>query len=167
MHASSFGRRGSDGSQLRNDLRSYYASLASPFPFSGENMSIHDDLERLVSTFPRDVLLARGLDSANPEDDLVVKAAVVGFSYNAPTAEWDLGHFDFLQNRLDFDYRDDELRQYGDKAINVKLFYALACGYLLGLYHQSQISDEEFSAAEQLIPGLIMFYLPQLTATAV
>ncbi|MGY8771237.1 MAG: hypothetical protein ACKVH8_22720 [Pirellulales bacterium] len=45
----------------------------------------------------------------------------------------------------------------------MKLFFALSIGYLLGLYQEDKISEEEFKEAEQQIPGLIMLHLSQLT----
>lgn len=92
------------------------------------------------------------------------KAAVVGFSYNSPTKDWAKGHFDFVKMRVERHYHDKELTEYGNNSGNVRLFFALTVGYLLGLYQEDQISDEEFKIAEQQIPGLIMMHLGELTA---
>ncbi len=73
-------------------------------------------------------------------------------------------HYDFVKARLDRDYLDEELAEYGDNAENVKLFFALGLGYLLGLYQQDKVDDDEFKIAEQQLPGLIMLHLPTLTA---
>jgi len=126
-------------------------------------MSTFANLMQLANSFFRDVELARQLESSNPEDDLVMKTSIVGFSYNSPTQEWDKGHYEFVKARLERDYHDKELAEYGG---NVKLFFALGVGYLLGLYHQGKINDSEFKQAEQQIPGLIMYFLPQLTERA-
>ena len=130
-------------------------------------METHDSLQQLVAVFERDIELARDLESTNPEDDLAIKAAVVGFSYNSPTGDWAKGHYDFLSSRLARDYNSEALAEFGDNAENVKLFFALAFGFLLGLYQQDQISDDEFKIAEQQIAGLIMLHLPELTAKPV
>jgi hypothetical protein len=127
-------------------------------------MSTLEKLEQLVVTFRRDIQFARELESANPEDDLAIKAAVVGFSYNAPTESWAEGHFDFVKARLDKDYHDRELAEYGENSENVRLFFALSLGYLLGLCQQEEIHDEEFKVTEHQIPGLIMLHLGELTA---
>ena len=129
-------------------------------------MSIFDNLKQLANCFYRDVELAKQLESSNPEDDLAIKTSIIGFSYNSPTQDWDKGHYDFVKSRLDRDYRYEELAEYGENGENVKLFFALGVGYLLGLYQQGKLNDAEFKQAEQQIPGLIMYYLPQLTDRA-
>ena len=130
-------------------------------------MSIYEDLEQLVATFYRDIGLAKDLESSNPEDDLAIKAAVVGFSYNSQTQDWAKRHYEFVKARLERDYRDGELAEYGGNAENVQLFFALGLGYLLGLYQQDKIGDEEFKIGERQLPGLIMQHLPKLTARPV
>jgi hypothetical protein len=125
-------------------------------------MATYDELEQLVETFTRDIEIAKGVESTNPEDDLAVKAAVVGFSYNSSTGEWAKGHYDFLMRRIEADYDAESLEEYGENGTNVKLFFALAMGYLLGLYQHEKISEDEFKVGEQQIPGIIMLHLPKL-----
>ena len=125
-------------------------------------MFIYDELEQLVGTFARDIEIARGVESTNQEDNLAIKAAVVGFSYNSHTGEWAKGHYDFVRSRIETDYDSTALNEYGENGENVKLYFALAMGFLLGLYQEEKISDEEFKVGEQQIPGLIMLHLPQL-----
>ncbi len=125
-------------------------------------MSIFEQLERLVGTFQRDIELAKALESCNVEDDLAMKTAIVGFSYNSPTQDWVKEHYDFVKSRLQRDYHDEELAEYGDCAESIKLFFALGLGYLLGLYQQDRIKDDEFKITEQQLPGLIMLHLPKL-----
>lgn len=72
-------------------------------------MSIWELIEQLVDTFERDIRLAKSLESCNPQDDLAIKAAVVGFSYNAPTPDWAQDHYEFVKHRLERDYHDEEL----------------------------------------------------------
>ena len=127
-------------------------------------MSLSECLEQLVTNFFRDIALARGVDSENPEDDLVVKAAVVGFCYNSPIQEWDKGHLEFVKNRLSREFQSDASFDYGENSENVRLFYALALGYLIGLYQQDKIMDAEFEIAERQISGLLMLHLPTITA---
>ena len=43
-------------------------------------MTYHDQLERLTIDFLRDIDIARSVESSNKEDDLAIKAAIVGFS---------------------------------------------------------------------------------------
>jgi hypothetical protein len=127
-------------------------------------MSSFEQLERLVATFEEDVRLANELQSPNPDDDLPTKVAIVGFSYNSPTEEWDLGHFEFLKKLRAREYPNNELAEYGEHAENVVLFFALGIGYLLGLHHQKMIGDDDFEVAESQLSGLIMFHLGNLTA---
>ena len=61
------------------------------------------------------------------------------------------------------DYHEEELSEYGENGENVKLFFALSIGYILGLYQQDKITEDEFKEAEQQIPGVIMLHLPKLT----
>ena len=103
------------------------------------------------------------LESNNPDDDLAIKVAIVGFSYNSPTVEWTKEHWDFVTPRLAREYPDEELSDYGNNGSNIKLFYALCLGFLLGLYQQGMISDGGFKVAEAQISGLVMLHLGKLT----
>ena len=125
------------------------------------------DLQNLIGTFYRDIKIAKGVVSPNVEDDLVIKAAVTGFCYNSPVDDWAKGHFDFVKTRIDRDYTPEELAEYGDNSENIKLFFALSMGFLLGLYQKDGISDQDFKTAELQIPGLIMLHLESLTSHSV
>ena len=130
-------------------------------------MSIYENIENLVTCFYRDVEIAKELESGNIEDDLAIKLAIVGFSYNSPIQEWGERHYEYVKARLDKDYHDKELAEYGANSQNVKLFFALGLGYLLGLYQQDQIGDREFGLGETHIPGIIMLHLSKLIAQPV
>jgi hypothetical protein len=127
-------------------------------------MSVFEDLQHLVTTFHRDIERARQLEPSNANDDLALKMAVVGFSYNSPATDWGKNHADFVTLRLAQDYSDEELVEYGENSGNVRLFYALCVGFLLGLYQQNKMNDQEFDTAEWQIPGLIMLHLSTLTS---
>ncbi|WZO99894.1 hypothetical protein EP7_001508 [Isosphaeraceae bacterium EP7] len=127
-------------------------------------MTVFQQLQQLIETFERDIQLAKGLETTNADDDLAIKAAIVGFSYASATGEWAKGHFDFVRSRIEDDYSTEELREYGENSDNVKFFFALANGYLLGLYHQEEISNLDFKRAEAQIPGLILLHLGKLTS---
>jgi len=124
---------------------------------------VFKQLEGLVDTFERDVLSAKVLQSPNAGDDLATKIAIVGFSYNSPAEEWDLGHFEFLKTRRAREFTSGELMEYGENAENVEFFFALGIGFLLGLYHQKKTGDDDFEVAELRLPGLIMLHLGRLT----
>jgi hypothetical protein len=118
-------------------------------------MQVHEQLEGLVSTFEGDIDLAKQLQSPNPVDELPIKVAIVGFSYNSPTDKWALDHYNVLKDRLDGEYSLDNLREYAPTSRKIQLFAALCFGYLLGLYEADKVTDEEFRLAEAQIPGLI------------
>lgn len=126
-----------------------------------------DEIRRLIGTFYRDIQLAKGVITPNSEDDLAIKAAITGFSYNCPVDDWARGHFEYVKTRIDRDYTPEELAEYGGNGENVKLFFALSIGFLLGAYQKGEMSDEDFRTAEQQIPGLIMLHLPSLTRHAI
>ncbi len=127
-------------------------------------MTVVQQLEQRVGTFDRDIQLAKVLESPNDEDDLAVKAAIIGFSYSSSAGEWAKEHFDFVKAWIEHDYATEELAEYGENSENVKLFFALAIGYLLGVYEKGGISDQAFKMAEVQIPYLIMIHLGRLTA---
>ena len=145
-------------------LKRYYASLGIPFSrLKGESKML-DNLQKLIGTFYRDIHTAKGVITPNAEDNLVIKAAITGFSYNSPVDDWAKGHFEFVKTRIDRDYASEELAEYGNNSENIKLFFALSIGFLLGVYQKGGISDEDFKIAEQQIPGLIMLHLASLTS---
>ena len=126
-------------------------------------MAYHKQLEQLTIDFARDIEIARNVESSNPEDNLAIRAAIVGFSYNCETSNWAKGHYDFVNERLEASYSNERLDEYGENGENVRLFFALAIGFLLGLYQQEEITDDQFKEGDQQIPGLIMLHLPRLT----
>ena len=130
-------------------------------------MSLFSELESLVKTLPRDVQLAKGLEKPNVEDDLPIKHAMVGFSYNSATQNWTVGHFEAAKRYLDSNYDDDELKEYGDNAEVLRQFAALAYGYLLRRFQEGQVNDSEFRVAELQIPGIVMLHLPTLLAYSI
>lgn len=144
-------------------LDDFTPAWAFHFHSRGEALNYLDRLVQLTADFVRDIDIAKNVESSNSEDDLAIKAAVVGFSYNSPTSEWAKGHYDFVHRRLESDYPREQLSVYGENGENVRLFFALAIGFLLGLYQQEKLSDDQFRECEQQIPGLIMLYLPKIT----
>jgi hypothetical protein len=128
---------------------------------------VFQQLEQLITTFDRDLQIARDMQSPNEEDDLAVKAAIVGFSYHAPVGEWGRKHYDFLAGRLVREFPPGELTHYGPNSENVRLYFSLASGYLLGAYHSGSIGDRDFRNGEASIAGLAMLHLGRLTARPV
>jgi hypothetical protein len=103
--------------------------------------------EGLLMTFQRDRALAEKLKSPNIDDDLCVRSAIVGFSYNSPTESWGKGHYDFFRKHaLD-----------PSSLGNAEFLFSCEClGYLLGLYEAGKLSDEKFREAEAILPGYIL-----------
>jgi hypothetical protein len=125
-------------------------------------MHVNERLKLLVSTFGRDLELARQLESPNSEDDLTVRAAIVGFSYNAPTTDWDISHHDFLRKHLDGHFSLVELQEWTAEPIKLQWFAAIGLGFLLGLYQSDAIDAEKFEACERQIAGLIALHVGEL-----
>ena len=121
-------------------------------------MKVHEQLVALVPTFRRDVSLAQTLESPNAEDDLAIKVAMIGFSYNAPTGEWSHEHYRFLRERLESAYSLRELQGWATEPGVLQLFASLSLGFLLGLYQRNKITDEEFRSHEAQIGGLMALH---------
>lgn len=124
------------------------------------------ELETLVDNFVRDIASARSIESPNPEDDLAIKAAIVGFSYHGDVSQWGRNEFEFVRRYLDNECEGEDLTSYGEHGRNVLLFHAVAIGFLLGLYQQNQLDDQAFVIAQASIAGVVMFHLGQITASA-
>ncbi|MEI8198374.1 MAG: hypothetical protein WCI73_20980 [Phycisphaerae bacterium] len=105
------------------------------------------DFEALYATFRRDEELAKGIKSPNTQDTLVIKAAIVGFSYTVPTETWGIDEYDYVTNALS---------EIGGLSERELLFYALALGYLLGLVHAAKIGPSVFRVALAQLPGFIL-----------
>jgi hypothetical protein len=103
--------------------------------------------EELYSTFLRDEEIARGIQSPNSVDDEEIKMGIVGFSYNAPTEEWNIDEYEFLKRTVssaqDFSGRE-------------RLFYALGLGFLLGLVRAGKLDCEQLKTALAQLPGFIL-----------
>jgi hypothetical protein len=105
-----------------------------------------EHFERLYKDFHRDRTAALKLESANAEDSLEVRTAVIGFSYNSSIQEWRRTHFEFLRDRLkDAQFEKNEL-----------LFVSLCLGFLLGLFQADKITEIEFDLAEAQLPGFVL-----------
>jgi len=125
-------------------------------------MSTFMQMKQLVDTFWRDMELASGIKSPNPEDDDCIKAAIIGFSYESATEDWNIKHFDFIKSKLERNYSSDILDFYGNDGPIVAKFACLCYGYLLGMYQAGKIDDQSFGESEAQLPGLIELSLPQL-----
>jgi hypothetical protein len=118
--------------------------------------------ESLVASFRRDVEMVRDVRSPNPNDDDLIKAAIVGFSYNAPTTSWGSNHFAFVRRRLDGDYSEQAVSLYAEQRHAVRLFAAICLGYMLGLYEMGRFTDAECQTVELQLPGIIALHCDKI-----
>lgn len=125
-------------------------------------MDVIKSLANLVHDFSRDVEIAKTLESPNSEDDLTIRTAIVGFSYNSPTDDWGKGHYLFVRKRLDGEYSLRNLEPYGVHRENIQLFYALCVGYVLGLFQADKATEQDVARAEMVIPAIIAQHCPTL-----
>jgi hypothetical protein len=86
------------------------------------------------------------LESPNPDDDRMVKFAIVGYSYHQPVASWGRDEFEFVASRR---------REVADFAPRWIEFVCLASGYLLGLYRAGRCDDRECALFEAQLPGFM------------
>lgn len=89
------------------------------------------------------------LESPNPDDDCMIKFAILGYSYHQPTSSWGRNELDFISSRR---------RQVADFDDPWVEFVCLASGYLLGLYQAGQCNDTEFALFEAQLPGFMWQY---------
>jgi hypothetical protein len=127
--------------------------------------TIFDGMSGLVESFERDVRTALELESPNEADVLLIKTAIVGFTYHASIEDWCLSDLEFVRRRVESEWPGEELEHYGQNAENLRLFFSLCIGYLLGLFRSEQIDETEFRTAEAQIPGLTMLNLERLTTS--
>ena len=102
--------------------------------------------EKLYENFDRDRQTAKKLISPNPEDSLEIRIAIVGFSHNLATEQWDRPHFEFVQKRISM----------ASAAGNELLFFCLCLGFLLGLFEAGKIDDLEFDLADAQLAGFLL-----------
>src|SRR5262249_40219589 len=86
------------------------------------------------------------LESPNPNDDHMVKFAIVGYSYHQPVSSWGREEFEFVASRR------GEVAESGAKWME---FVCLASGYLLGLYQAGRCDERECALFEAQLPGFM------------
>lgn len=89
------------------------------------------------------------LESPNPEDDRLVKFAIVGYSYHRPVDAWGRDEFEFVVKRR------REVAEFDPRWVE---FVCLASGYLLGLQESGAINDTEFALFEAQLPGFMWLH---------
>lgn len=129
-----------------------------------ENFDAQNEFSGLLKLLPELIAMAEELKTPNPEDDIFVRTAIVGFSYHCPTEQWGHKHFSFIQEKRLGDYSDSALKAYGKGGRQIGIFACLSFGYLLGLFQASKISEVQFQIADAQLPGFIFLNLKPLTS---
>ncbi|HEY5999632.1 MAG TPA: hypothetical protein VI078_10085 [bacterium] len=108
--------------------------------------------ENVLAQWPTLLASARRVDSPNPEDDLAIKPAFVGFSIHAPTEQWSRAHFQVIA-----DYRHQELTEpvLAGWSNRWELFATTAVGALLGAFVAQQIDERTYDLGLMLLPGFM------------
>jgi len=105
-----------------------------------------DHFDMLVDDLPDIREKVALLESPNPDDDRIVKFAIVGYSYHQPIGSWGRAEFDFVASRrLD-------VAEFGLQWVE---FVCLASGYLLGLYQAGRCDDRECALFDAKLPGFM------------
>ena len=117
---------------------------------------------RLLHRFMTYREMANELQSPDPEDDLFVKMAIVGYSFHQPTEAWGIDNLRYIQQRRHDDYSDAQLVEFEDRAQSYAQFACLSLGYMLGLFQSGQIDDVEFLRGEALLPGFLALHSGEL-----
>jgi hypothetical protein len=94
------------------------------------------------------------LASQNPDDDRMVKLAIIGYACHQPKSSWGRDEFDFVASRR------REVAGFGDLWVE---FVCLASGYLLGLYQAGKCNDSEFALFEAQLPGFMSLHAERFT----
>ena len=89
------------------------------------------------------------LESSNPEDDSMMKFAIVGYSYHRPVESWGRDEFEFVAQRL---------REVAERDPRWVEFACLASGYLLGLARSGILNESEIALFEGQLPGFMWLY---------
>jgi hypothetical protein len=122
--------------------------------------------ENLLAGFPEFIRQASRLESPNPEDDLYVKLAVVGFRQTARPEAWRRGHYEIIRDLRSGAYADDELTWYEESGEAVAQFACLFFGFLLGLDETGQLSERDREVAQALLPGFMLEDLERVARAA-
>ena len=135
-------------------LRSNDRGRATILPVNWNTTVLFDDLSR---RFPELSRAATDLPSPNPEDDLFVRHAIVGFGQSCSVDHWSLDHHAFISRRLEHDLSLDTLRDiFDDDANAVRLFSCLVLGCLLGKFQVGEIDDSGFMLGDAHLAGYIL-----------
>lgn len=118
-------------------------------------MSLLPHFRRLCDDLPAIRAQVAALESPNPEDDRMIKMAIVGYGYHQPVEAWGREEYEFVTKRR------QEVEDQGPLWVE---FVCLATGYLLGLYQSGGCSKREFALFEAQLPGLMWYEAVRFTS---
>ena len=114
------------------------------------------EFESLLVAFEEQREAAACLVTPNSEDDVFVRAAIVGFARSCDPDAWARGHLQFIQERRQGDASDESLAfLYGPESNAYAILACLFLGALLGMFQAEKITEEEFRLGEALLPGFL------------
>ena len=119
---------------------------------------------RLLTRFVALRSRAQAYVTPNPEDDLLVRLAVVGFSFEARTEAWNYNHFLAVAAYRQHELTPDVLATHGVHADTWAEFACLAYGFLLGASAADRISELDFSHASALLVSFMWLHINELDA---
>jgi len=114
----------------------------------------------LLAKFSQMDQLATAFRSPNPQDDHLVKLAIIGFSASSPTEQWGREEFHAICR-----YRQDmPPAEFSRPWI---AFACLAFGHILGLRRSGRISALQEFHAEALLPGFMSIHVDEIEQLSV
>ena len=114
------------------------------------------EFESLLAAFEALREAAACLVTPNREDDVFVRAAIVGFARYCDPDTWARGHLQFIQKKRQGDVSDESLAfLYGPESNAYAILACLFLGALLGMFQAEKITEEEFRSGEALLPGFL------------
>ncbi len=118
---------------------------------------------RLLRRFQQLRERAHTLSTPNPEDDLLARLAIVGFSHVQRTEAWSVSHYTALQA-----FRRSETSTFpsihGQHASTWEQYACLVFGFLLGAQSRGRISELEFSRGLFLLSAFMWLHAPEFDA---
>jgi hypothetical protein len=125
-----------------------------------------EGLSRLLERFDSLRTAAENLPSPNPEDDLLTRLAIVGFSQAERTERWSRAHQQLLVQYHEQELTPEVLAFHGPAATVWSQFACLAFGLLLGAYSAGRIAELEYYRGVATLPGFMFQHAPALYAFA-
>lgn len=114
------------------------AASSEPFALF---QSLLDDLPHLLGR-------ARRLRTADADDPLSIKAAVIGFGLFHPVQAWSRANFEFIESRLNHDLSPDTFSPAPECDEAITTFACLGLGAILGQFNAGQRNNDQATKDE-------------------